>query len=314
MSSSAYNAIELSQQARPWASVAESLQQASVVTSVSWEAVATAWAWEASVDTLTFRSRHRIRGAERFLEDLCDKVTVDPIKVKKTEQIVGWLYKLTRPHNHLREISRWMVRMGIKTSRLDIACDHRFADEFVREAVRAYMRRHLVVKNGARGVQRKDWLYRGDPTGNFYSDDFNSPGRPAKSRGRSTRRNFAVYLKPNDGLRLEVRLSQRTVKRYVDNPAEILDYDPGDIISHELRLRFFKPSWVKEQEARDQRDLLLGRRPFKSVLHRTLQGLLTAAPEDERLAKLLAKRLKQITMVKPFTLGKNVEWAPSVAY
>jgi hypothetical protein len=234
--------------------------------------------------------------------------------VRKTGYIVGWHYKLTRPHKHLREISRWMVRHGFKASRFDIAYDCTFADVLEREVARAFGRRHIVVKNGARGVQRKDWLYKGDPIGNFSSDDYDSPGRTDKSRGKSTRRSFTVYLKLNNGLRLELRLSQGTVKRYVNNPAEILDYDPGDIISHELRLRYFKPSWRKEQEARDRRNLLLSRRPFKSVLHRTLEGLLSAAPEDERIAKRLAKRLKQITVVKPFSLGQNVEWAPSVTY
>ena len=293
MSSAAYNATATCQQARAWttelprpvgapawASITQLLQQASVV---------------ASVDLIGFFSRYPLpRGTKRYLEKLIgEAIVVEKVRDKKTERLLGYIYRIPRPHQHLKEICDWMLDNGLTASWLHIAFDFSFADSMLAAHARSQLRDHLWIIRGAKGLRMvfKD-------TGNFYSLDTAGRAKPPRL--------FRVYVRPIalNILRIELILFRAaTIRRYVRNPVEILDYDPRDIFENEFCLRFVKPSavakWEKEQLAMQERAIARGK-VRRRLKHAT--GVL----------KRLANSRYLPTEIKRFNLSVDMDWALSM--
>jgi hypothetical protein len=276
---SAYKATGASPQDAVRASIIELLQQATVV---------------ALVDLIGFFSRCRLpRGTKRWLEKLTgETIVVEERRENKTNKLLGYIYRIPRPHKHLRKIDEWMRDNGLLTSWLDIAFDFHFPDHVNALHVRSLLRNHLWIIRGAKGLR----MYFKD-TGNFYSLDTEGRDRPPRL--------FRVYLKAGNKLRIELALFRAaTVRRYVNasNPVEILDWGPRDIFENEFCLRFVKPSfvakWEKAELAKQERAIVLGhaRQRFKPVT-----GVFDRLADSPHLT----------TEIKRFNLGDSVAWAPS---
>jgi hypothetical protein len=211
---------------------------------------------------------------------------VTPKKIKLDNgYIVGWTFSITRPHAQLPQISAWMRDTGATANEMHIADNYIIPNLADRGAAWEFLRRHTWVKNGARVGRMVD----GYPTA--YSDDFGERGKTA--------RNFGLYIKGADRLRLEARLwKPNTLRRYIDtsNPVEILDYSPGDIFAHEFRLRFVKRStverWVKQQDA----------------LHGRSNCRWATGIWDRLMQHANRDWLKKNTVIVPFTLAQHAEW------
>jgi hypothetical protein len=281
-----HSATAPDQQAGTVASVIELLQRA-WVTPASWAAIELLQQAPLvmSIDTLSCFSRAAIPGAAKYLTRLTgEPVTPKEIKLDNG-YVVGWTFSITRPHDKLPQISEWMLRTGATANEMHIAGDYMIPNLNDRAAAWEFLRRHTWVKNGARVAR----MTQGYPTA--YSDDFTGRGKTA--------RNFGLYMKGDDRLRLEARLwKPPTLRRYIhtDNPVEILGYAPGYIFANEFRLRFVRAAtvnrWVKQQEAK------YGKSRYKWTTG-TWEHLMQHADRDW---------LKNHTKISRFTLAQHAEW------